>query len=91
MVKVIEADIVKRFLFDKFKIPFDADVDALPSASVQTNTQARWKRKVVYQPRWKGKVETQVYFVCSNCLSAYDRELNRCPVCDAWMKGGKEK
>lgn len=88
MSRVIEADVVKKFLFDKFKMPFDEEVDALPSADVKLEKFGEWKRKMTYQPRKNGKVNTSIYYVCSNCLSAYDRALGRCPVCDAIMKKG---
>lgn len=83
MSRVIEVEVVKKFLFDKFKIPFDEAVDALPAAETKVEKHGHWSREIIHQPRRGGKIRTDFYYKCSVCLSISQYKTNYCHHCGA--------
>lgn len=88
-------DYYKRFGFATAHIGVLTDVikriNAQPTMEHSEQKTAYWIKEAVSVTRPNGRLGTDVYFTCSNCVSASDKDKKYCPECGAKMLGVKSR
>lgn len=66
-------------------------IDAQPTMEHREQKTAYWIKEAVNVTRPNGRLGTDVYFTCSNCVSASDSAKKYCPECGAKILGVKSR